>query len=53
MDEIRGRLGHDIEVLLDAGSCGLEMTTVVDLTSDVPVVIRRGKGSIGQFTVPA
>ena len=53
MDEIRGRLEHDVEVLLDAGSCGVEMTTVVDLTSDVPSVVRRGKGSIAQFTVPA
>ncbi|MFL6581153.1 MAG: L-threonylcarbamoyladenylate synthase [Burkholderiales bacterium] len=52
MEEIRSRLEHDVEVLLDAGSCGVEMTTVVDLTSDVPAVIRRGKGSI-QFTVPA
>jgi tRNA threonylcarbamoyl adenosine modification protein (Sua5/YciO/YrdC/YwlC family) len=53
MDEIRSRLEHDVDVLLDAGSCGVEMTTVVDLTSDVPAVIRRGKGNIGLFTVPA
>jgi tRNA threonylcarbamoyl adenosine modification protein (Sua5/YciO/YrdC/YwlC family) len=53
MDEIRSRLQHDVEVTLDAGSCGVEMTTVVDLTSDVAVIIRRGKGSIAPFTVPA
>ena len=53
MDEIRSRVEHDVELLLDAGSCGVDMTTVVDLTGDIPVVLRKGKGSIAQFTVPA
>ncbi|HKB82550.1 MAG TPA: L-threonylcarbamoyladenylate synthase [Burkholderiales bacterium] len=53
MEEIRSRLQHDVEVVLDAGSCGVEMTTVVDLTGDMPVIVRRGKGSITPFGVPA
>lgn len=53
MDEIRSRLQHDVEVVLDGGSCGVEMTTVVDLTGDMPVIIRRGKGSIAPFGLPA
>ncbi len=53
MDEIRSRLQHDVEVVLDAGSCGVEMTTVVDLTGDMPVIVRRGKGSVAPFGVPA
>jgi len=53
MDEIRDRLQHDVDVVLDGGPCGVEMTTVVDLTGDVPAIIRRGKGSIAPFGVPA
>jgi tRNA threonylcarbamoyl adenosine modification protein (Sua5/YciO/YrdC/YwlC family) len=53
MDEIRSRLEHDVEVVLDGGSCGVEMTTVVDLTGDVPTIVRRGKGSIAPFTASA
>ena len=51
MDEIRDRLQNDVEVILDGGSCGVDMTTVVDLTGDMPVIIRRGKGSIAVFGV--
>lgn len=43
-DEIRARLDRRIELVLDAGPCGLEPSTVVDLTGDVPLVVRRGKG---------
>ena len=49
MDEIRDRLQNDVEVILDGGSCGVEMTTVVDLTGDMPVIVRQGKGSIAVF----
>ncbi len=42
--EIRARLDRKIDLVLDAGSCGLEPSTVVDLTGDVPAVIRKGKG---------
>ena len=53
MDEIRTRLQHDVEVVLDGGPCGVEMTTVMDLTGDLPVVVRLGKGSTAPFGVPA
>lgn len=45
-EEIRDRLEHQVELVLDVGSCGLEMTTVIDLTGDKPVLIRNGKGSL-------
>jgi tRNA threonylcarbamoyl adenosine modification protein (Sua5/YciO/YrdC/YwlC family) len=45
--EIRDRLGHDIDAILDGGNCGLEPTTVVDLSVDPPAVTRRGKGDLG------
>jgi tRNA threonylcarbamoyl adenosine modification protein (Sua5/YciO/YrdC/YwlC family) len=53
MDEIRARLDHEVDLILDGGSCGVEMTTVVDLTGDRPFVVRHGKGRITQFGVPA
>ena len=53
MDEIRRRLQHDVDVVLDGGSCGIEMTTVIDLTSDVPAVVRHGRGSVNGFGVAA
>jgi tRNA threonylcarbamoyl adenosine modification protein (Sua5/YciO/YrdC/YwlC family) len=43
-DEIRARLDRRIDLVLDAGPCGLEPSTVVDLTGETPTVIRKGKG---------
>jgi len=50
-EEIRERLEHQVELVMDAGSCGVDMTTVIDLTSDVPELIRQGKGSIEPFGI--
>ncbi len=47
--EIRERLEHDVELVLDAGSCGIEPTTVIDLTSGAPELVRQGRGSITPF----
>ena len=44
--EIRRRLEHDVELVLDGGSCGTAPTTVVDLTGAVPQILREGKGPI-------
>ncbi|OFZ87674.1 MAG: threonylcarbamoyl-AMP synthase [Betaproteobacteria bacterium RBG_16_66_20] len=41
--EIRARLEHVLELVIDAGSCGVEPSTVVDLTTDRPLILRRGK----------
>jgi tRNA threonylcarbamoyl adenosine modification protein (Sua5/YciO/YrdC/YwlC family) len=44
--EIRERLERQVDLILDGGSCGVEPTTVVDLTGPVPLMIRAGKGSL-------
>jgi tRNA A37 threonylcarbamoyladenosine synthetase subunit TsaC/SUA5/YrdC len=44
--EIRSRMEHLIDLILDCGSCGITPTTVVDLTGDAPVITRQGKGSV-------
>ena len=46
---IRARLEHRVDLILDGGSCGIEPTTVVDLTGDAPVVTRAGKGSVASL----
>ena len=43
-DEIIERLGKQVAGVIDAGACALEPTTVIDLSGDVPEVLRRGRG---------
>ena len=43
-EEIRNRLEHQLELVLDAGACGLQPTTVVDLAVSPADVVRQGKG---------
>lgn len=50
-EEIRERLEHQVELIMDAGSCGIDMTTVIDLTTDVPELVRPGKGSLEPFGI--
>ena len=47
--EIRERLEHTVDLIIDGGHCGVEATTVVDLTGSTPVVMREGKGDAGVF----
>jgi tRNA threonylcarbamoyl adenosine modification protein (Sua5/YciO/YrdC/YwlC family) len=47
--EIRGRLEREVDLVIDAGSCGTEPSTVIDLTTDPPRVLREGKGSLAPF----
>jgi tRNA threonylcarbamoyl adenosine modification protein (Sua5/YciO/YrdC/YwlC family) len=51
--EIRAALEHDIDLVIDGGSCGVLPTTVIDLTTDVPQVLRRGKGPLEKLGVAA
>jgi tRNA threonylcarbamoyl adenosine modification protein (Sua5/YciO/YrdC/YwlC family) len=48
-DEMLHRLKGDVDLIVDGGSCGIEPTTVVDLTGSFPVVLREGKGGIDDF----
>jgi tRNA threonylcarbamoyl adenosine modification protein (Sua5/YciO/YrdC/YwlC family) len=53
VDEIRERLGSAIDAVLDAGSCGIVPTTVIDMTADAPVITRVGKGALDLFRASA
>jgi tRNA threonylcarbamoyl adenosine modification protein (Sua5/YciO/YrdC/YwlC family) len=45
--EIQARLEHEIDAILDGGDCGVEPTTVVDLSVTPPLIVRKGKGDLG------
>lgn len=47
--EIKERLDHVVDVVIDAGDCGTEPTTVVDLSQDEPEILRRGTGDPSRF----
>ena len=44
--EIEERIGNQVDIVLDAGPCGIEPSSVLDLTGSVPEVIRQGRGSL-------
>jgi len=48
--EIQARLEHEIDAVLDGGDCGIEPTTVVDLSVTPPLIVRKGKGDLGPIT---
>jgi len=48
-DEIETRLGTRVDLIIDGGACGLEPTTILDLSGGRVEVIRHGKGSIEGF----
>lgn len=48
--EIRERLEHDVDLVIDGGVCGAEPTTVIDLADDTAVVLRQGRGDSSLFT---
>ncbi|MFC9701525.1 L-threonylcarbamoyladenylate synthase [Streptomyces sp. NPDC056943] len=47
--EIKERLDHQVDVVVDSGDCGTEPTTVVDFSSGEPEIVRRGAGDTTRF----
>lgn len=48
-EEIRARLEKVIDLVLDGGACGIEPSTVIDLTGAAPQLIRAGVGDLAPF----
>ncbi len=46
---IRDKLERQLDLIIDAGACGLEPTTVLDLTAGDVVLLRRGCGALAPF----
>lgn len=49
--EIRARLERQLDLIVDGGACGTEPSTIIDLTEELPRVLRAGKGSLAPFAV--
>lgn len=47
--QIRDRLEHQVDAVIDAGDCIAQPTSVIDLTEDVPTLIRAGLGNLTPF----
>lgn len=48
--EIEGRIGHEIDAIVEAGPAGIEPTSVLDLSGGTVEVLRAGLGDVSQFT---
>ena len=48
-EEIRDRLDHAVDLVVDGGACGVDATTVVDMTATPPALVRAGLGDTALF----
>lgn len=49
--EIRSVLQQQVDLVIDGGYCGMEATSVIDLSDETPVIMRHGAGSTREFEV--
>ena len=47
--EIEKKLGHGLDLVIDGGVLVSEPSSVIDLTEDMPKVLREGKGDVSSF----
>lgn len=47
--EIRQQLEHELDLVIDGGYCGFEATTVINMTDEVPELLRQGVGDASAF----
>jgi len=52
-EEIRDRLEKQVDLVIEAGPCGPGATSVIDLTSGAPELIRAGQGDLAPFGLDA
>lgn len=52
-DEFHDRLDREVDVVLESGNCGLQPTTIIDLTEQPPKLIRLGKGPVHNLLADA
>jgi len=48
-DEIDRRCGREIDLILDGGPCGMDLTTIVAMTGTQPEIVRTGVGDASAF----
>ncbi len=47
--EIKDRLDHVVDAVVDSGDCGTEPTTVIDFSGGEAEIVRRGAGDTSRF----
>jgi tRNA threonylcarbamoyl adenosine modification protein (Sua5/YciO/YrdC/YwlC family) len=47
--DIENRIGHEIELIVDGGSPGIEPTSVIDLSGDSVRILRVGRGDVSRL----
>jgi tRNA A37 threonylcarbamoyladenosine synthetase subunit TsaC/SUA5/YrdC len=47
LERLKGR----VDLVIDGGYCGLEPTTVLDLTGETPTVLRHGRGDVSMLSL--
>ncbi len=47
--EIRERLEHQVDLIIDGGYVGIEQSTVIDMSGTAPELIRQGVGDFSDF----
>ena len=47
--DIEERIGHEIDLIIDAGPTGIEPTSVIDLSKDTVEILRVGRGDVSAF----
>lgn len=52
-DEIRERMEKQVDLVIEAGFCGPEATSVIDLTGGAPILVRAGRGDLAPFGLGA
>lgn len=50
IDEIYQVFQYDVDALIDSGPGGIEASSVIDLSGDSPVILRRGRGDLAIFS---
>ena len=50
-EQIRILLEKKVDLVIDGGTIGADFTTVIDLTGDIAVLVRRGKGKVAPFGI--
>ncbi len=48
-NEINDRLHKLVDLVIDGGACSLVPTTVIDMSSDEPTLVRQGRGDASAF----
>ncbi|MGH8373447.1 MAG: L-threonylcarbamoyladenylate synthase [Gammaproteobacteria bacterium] len=48
-DEMRSRLEHQVDLVIDGGPCGFQPSTVVDISTGAPHIVREGRGDPAPF----